>query len=126
MEILPEQRIKFREIIKEYPLENIFNADETGIFFWMAPHQTLSSQSQLEWKKVFIVHYNLNESNKNNNEYNDSNEDVSESDEELNSEEEELENKNSDNEDSYASSSRNSTRRGCGRPRLSASNINKQ
>ncbi|CAG8666869.1 1510_t:CDS:2, partial [Racocetra persica] len=126
MEILSEQRIKFREIIKEYSLENIFNADETGLFFWMALHQTLLSQPQSGWKKVFIVHYNSNESNENNDEYNDSNEDVSESDEELNSEEEELESENSDNKDSHASSSKNSTRRGHGHPRLSASNINKQ
>ncbi|CAG8841329.1 1284_t:CDS:2, partial [Racocetra persica] len=46
--------------------------------------------------------------------------------EELNSEEEELESENSDNKDGHASFSRNSTRRGRGRPRLSTSNINKQ
>ncbi|CAG8831768.1 5672_t:CDS:1, partial [Racocetra persica] len=46
IEILPKQKIKFREIIKEYLLENIFNADETELFFRIAPHQILLSQPQ--------------------------------------------------------------------------------
>ncbi|CAG8677443.1 16891_t:CDS:1, partial [Cetraspora pellucida] len=72
-----------------------------------------------------------NDSNENNvpNEDNDSNEnseeDMLESDKELNSEEE-SESKSLDNEESYASSSRNLIRRGRGHPRLSDSNINKQ
>ncbi len=40
---LSDERNKLREILKDYPLEDIFNADETGLFFRMAPNQTLAS-----------------------------------------------------------------------------------
>ncbi|CAG8684268.1 15053_t:CDS:2, partial [Racocetra persica] len=56
LELLPGQRAKLHEIIEKYPLNNVFNADETGLFFRMAPHQTLVSQPQSGWKKVFLIY----------------------------------------------------------------------
>ncbi|CAG8811084.1 35152_t:CDS:1, partial [Racocetra persica] len=51
IELLPEQRVKLCEIIKKYPLNNIFNTDETGLYFCIAPHQMLASQLQSSCKK---------------------------------------------------------------------------
>jgi hypothetical protein len=41
-----------REVLKDYPLEDIFNADETGLFFRMAPNQTLASAPTPGTKRV--------------------------------------------------------------------------
>ncbi|GES72569.1 tigger transposable element-derived protein 6-like [Rhizophagus clarus] len=38
-----EERRKLQTILQDYTLDNIFDADETGLFFRMAPNQTLAS-----------------------------------------------------------------------------------
>ncbi|GET00208.1 tigger transposable element-derived protein 6-like [Rhizophagus clarus] len=43
LETLFEERRKLQTILQDYTLDNIFNADETGLFFHMAPNQTLAS-----------------------------------------------------------------------------------
>ncbi|GES74911.1 tigger transposable element-derived protein 6-like [Rhizophagus clarus] len=43
LEILFEKRRKLQTILQDYILDNIFNADETSLFFCMAPNQTLVS-----------------------------------------------------------------------------------
>ncbi|GES94707.1 tigger transposable element-derived protein 6-like [Rhizophagus clarus] len=43
LETLFEERRKLQIILQDYILDNIFNADETGLFFRMAPNQTLAS-----------------------------------------------------------------------------------
>ncbi|GES82215.1 tigger transposable element-derived protein 6-like [Rhizophagus clarus] len=43
LETLFEERRKLQTILQDYTLDNIFNADETGFFFRMAPNQTLAS-----------------------------------------------------------------------------------
>ena len=40
---LPEERARLRTILAKYDKENIYNADETGLFFRMEPNQTLST-----------------------------------------------------------------------------------
>ena len=43
IESLPEERARLRTILAKYDKENIYNADETGLFFRMEPNQTLST-----------------------------------------------------------------------------------
>ncbi|GES86601.1 tigger transposable element-derived protein 6-like [Rhizophagus clarus] len=43
LETLFEERRKLQTILQDYILDNIFNGDETGLFFRMAPNQTLAS-----------------------------------------------------------------------------------
>ena len=43
LETLSEERNKLWEILKNYPLENIFNINEMGLFFHMTLNQTLAS-----------------------------------------------------------------------------------
>ncbi|GET03376.1 tigger transposable element-derived protein 6-like [Rhizophagus clarus] len=43
LETLFEKRRKLQTILQDYTLDNIFNANETGLFFRMAPNQTLTS-----------------------------------------------------------------------------------
>ncbi|CAG8605068.1 406_t:CDS:2, partial [Gigaspora rosea] len=48
-------------IIQSYALNDVFNADETGLFFRMVPNQTLASRSRSGWKKESILsHYSCN------------------------------------------------------------------
>lgn len=121
--------VTYRSNLKAWMRSDIFGE-------WLTE---LDRKFRLENRRILLLvdgatsHYNPNkdnDSNENNvpNEDNDSNEnseDMLESDKELNSEEE-SESESLDNEESYASSSRNPIRRGRGRPRLSVSNINKQ
>ncbi|CAG8600923.1 1672_t:CDS:2, partial [Scutellospora calospora] len=46
LSLLPEYKKKLHDLIENYTLDNVFNADETGLFFRMAPDQTLASQSR--------------------------------------------------------------------------------
>jgi len=48
-----------QEITSRYDLENIFNADETGLFYCMSPNQTLSTGPFQEKKKVCMIETNL-------------------------------------------------------------------
>ena len=43
IESLPEERARLRTILAKYDKENIYNADETGLFFRMKHNQTLST-----------------------------------------------------------------------------------
>src|SRR2546430_11800106 len=43
IESLPEERARLRAILAKYDKEDIYNADETGLFFRMEPNQTLST-----------------------------------------------------------------------------------
>ena len=52
LETLSEERNKLQTILQDYTLDNIFNADETGLFFRMAPNQTLASAPTLGTKLV--------------------------------------------------------------------------
>ena len=36
-------RIKLREILKDYSLKDVFNFDETGLFYRLEPNKTLAS-----------------------------------------------------------------------------------
>ena len=51
VENLEASRSKLREILAPYALENIFNADETGLFFRMLPNQTLATSVRKGTKK---------------------------------------------------------------------------
>ena len=51
IELLPEQRQKLVELLMQYRPEDVYNADETGLFFWMTPDQTLATQAVKGKKK---------------------------------------------------------------------------
>ena len=51
LENLPLFRNELQEITSKFDLENIFNADETGLFYCMSPNQTLSTGQVLGKKK---------------------------------------------------------------------------
>jgi len=51
LEDLNANRQKLQAILASYALEDIFNADETGLFFRMLPNQTLASASRKGTKK---------------------------------------------------------------------------
>ena len=58
LETLSEERIKLRSILANYNEEDIYNADETGLFFRMEPNQTLGTKRTSGRKKVnfnFII-----------------------------------------------------------------------
>src|SRR5205085_6858074 len=42
LETLSEERNKLRSLLSMYNINDIYNADETGLFFRMAPNQTLA------------------------------------------------------------------------------------
>ncbi|RHZ87473.1 hypothetical protein Glove_34g54 [Diversispora epigaea] len=44
------ERLKLQELISKYNPEDIYNADKTGLFFRMAPNQTLANRSRAEKK----------------------------------------------------------------------------
>lgn len=48
---LPEERAKLRQLLSRFPPEHIYNIDETGLYFRMAPNQTLSTKPVLGQKK---------------------------------------------------------------------------
>ncbi|CAB5293589.1 unnamed protein product [Rhizophagus irregularis] len=43
LETLPEERLRLRTLLAKYNEEDIYNADETGLFFQMEPNQTLGT-----------------------------------------------------------------------------------
>jgi len=58
LKTLLEERIKLRSILANYNEEDIYNADETGLFFRMEPNQTLGTKRTSGRKKVnfnFII-----------------------------------------------------------------------
>lgn len=44
LSILPEERDRLQQIIGEYDLENVYNADETSLFYKMPPNTTLATE----------------------------------------------------------------------------------
>ena len=52
LETLPEERTRLRSLSAKYNKEDIYNADETGLFFRMEPNQTLSTGTIAGHKKV--------------------------------------------------------------------------
>jgi len=52
LETLPEERARLRSLLAKYNEEDIYNADETGLFFRMEPNQTLSTGAVAGHKKV--------------------------------------------------------------------------
>ena len=58
LEILSEEHLKLRSILANYNEKDIYNADETGLFFRMEPNQTLGTKRTSGRKKVnfnFII-----------------------------------------------------------------------
>ena len=49
---IAEERLSLQQVLAEYDLENIYNADETGLFYRMEPNQTLSTSSIAGRKRV--------------------------------------------------------------------------
>ena len=58
IESLPEERARLHTILAKYDKENIYNADETGLFFRMKPNQTLSTGAiagrKIVGKNIFL------------------------------------------------------------------------
>ncbi|CAB4424350.1 unnamed protein product [Rhizophagus irregularis] len=52
IESLPAERVRLRALLAKYDAEDIYNADETGLFFRMEPNQTLSTGAVAGRKKV--------------------------------------------------------------------------
>ncbi|CAG8804222.1 1741_t:CDS:2, partial [Gigaspora rosea] len=44
LESLPNERIKLQNLLSQYELEDVYNADETGLFYRMLPNQTLAKR----------------------------------------------------------------------------------
>jgi len=57
IESLPKERNHLQQILSHFQDENIFNADETGLFFRMTPNQTLASGPVIGKKRVIILLY---------------------------------------------------------------------
>ena len=55
IETLPEERARLRALLAKYDKEDIYNADETGVFFRMEPNQTLSTGAISGRKMVIIL-----------------------------------------------------------------------
>ena len=55
IETLPEERVRLRALLAKYNKEDIYNADETGLFFRMEPNQTLSTGAISGRKMVIIL-----------------------------------------------------------------------
>jgi hypothetical protein len=53
---LSEERSRLRALLLSYDREDIYNADETGLFFRMEPNQTLSTGAVAGRKKVRLVY----------------------------------------------------------------------
>ena len=54
LETLSEERLKLQILLSRYNKEDIYNADETGLFFRMEPNQTLSTGAVAGHKKVSL------------------------------------------------------------------------
>ncbi|CAB4440967.1 unnamed protein product [Rhizophagus irregularis] len=48
---LPEERVKLQQILSRFTLDQIYNIDETGLYYRMAPNQTLSTKPVRGQKK---------------------------------------------------------------------------
>ncbi len=48
---LSEERIKLCQLLSQYSLDQIYNIDETGLYYRMSPNQTLSTKPVLGQKK---------------------------------------------------------------------------
>ncbi|CAG8739261.1 7440_t:CDS:2, partial [Rhizophagus irregularis] len=59
IESLPAERVRLRALLAKYDAEDIYNADETGLFFRMEPNQTLSTGAVAGRKKVRKLFYNM-------------------------------------------------------------------
>ncbi|CAB4476170.1 unnamed protein product [Rhizophagus irregularis] len=62
LETLPEERLRLRTLLAKYNEEDIYNADETGLFFQMEPNQTLGTGSHFNPKVFEKTNSDLNES----------------------------------------------------------------
>ncbi|CAG8473744.1 10626_t:CDS:2 [Diversispora eburnea] len=51
LEDLPKYRKKLQNLLKDWPLEDIFNCDETGLFWKMEPSKLLARNAIVEKKK---------------------------------------------------------------------------
>ncbi len=51
LESLPEERMKLRRLLSQFTLDQIYNIDETGLYYRMPPNQTLSTKPILGQKK---------------------------------------------------------------------------
>jgi hypothetical protein len=51
LETLPQERERLRRILRRYNLDDIYNADETGLFFRMSPNETLAQGPLMELKR---------------------------------------------------------------------------
>ncbi|GBB92484.1 hypothetical protein RclHR1_20100001 [Rhizophagus clarus] len=58
LEILEETRKNLHEIIKDYDLNNVFNYDETGLYWDLEPSKTIM-QNPLSGKKKSKKHVTL-------------------------------------------------------------------
>jgi hypothetical protein len=56
IETLPTERKRLQEILSSYSLNDIYNADETGLFFRMTPNETLASGPVSGTKKVILYY----------------------------------------------------------------------
>ncbi|CAG8438760.1 17478_t:CDS:2 [Cetraspora pellucida] len=63
LESLSDERIKLRQLLSQYEPENIYNADETGLFYRMLLHQTLARQSSHSTPEASNSHSMLEASN---------------------------------------------------------------
>jgi hypothetical protein len=52
LETLPQEREKLWRILQRYSLDDVYNADETGLFFRMTPNETLAYRPVNGTKKV--------------------------------------------------------------------------
>lgn len=52
LETLPQERKKLQQILRRYSLDDVYNADETGLFFRMTPNETLAHGPVNGTKKV--------------------------------------------------------------------------
>ncbi|CAG8622367.1 33335_t:CDS:1 [Racocetra persica] len=52
---LSEYREKLHELIENYMLDNVFNTDETELFFRMAPDKNLHLDQDLDLKRLVII-----------------------------------------------------------------------
>ena len=55
IETLPEECVRLHSLLAKYDKENIYNVDETGLFFRMEPNQTLSTSTIAGRKMVIIL-----------------------------------------------------------------------
>ncbi|CAG8672808.1 20648_t:CDS:2, partial [Gigaspora rosea] len=55
LETLPAERIKLQELLSHYDLEDIYNADETGLFYRLLPNPTLSKKKKLTGDKTRVT-----------------------------------------------------------------------